>query len=51
MQGKKTPKSKTSDNLGKIFMTCHRERTNFVNIQKNTYKNKRAQLKNGKEQI
>lgn len=40
MQGKKTllTKPKTSDSLGKIFTTCHREKTNFLNIEKNAQK-------------
>lgn len=42
MQGKKTlsTKPKTNNNLGKIFMTCHGEKTNFLNIEKNAYKKK-----------
>lgn len=48
MQGKKKnhQPSQTSDSLGKIFTTCHRERTNFANTLKMlTKKKKKAQLK------
>lgn len=47
--------SQTSDSLGKIFTTCHRERTNFVNTLKNAYqkkkKKKKAQLKMVKDTL